>query len=127
VLNLDQDALVVARRRLVTTSVGPVELATLYVSAELGAGTDLVRAKPLRADVLSLLTSIRGVEWEYATDRISARAATTQETTLLQLARREPVLSILVTAFDTTGIPRVAVDATIATNRLELEDTFPLS
>jgi GntR family transcriptional regulator len=126
-LSLDQVTMVVARRRLVTTSVGPVELATLYVPAELADGTELTRAKPLRTDVLSLLTSARGIEWEYATDRINARAATTQESSLLELGRREPVLSILVTAFDTSGTPRVAVDATIATSRLELEDTFPLS
>ena len=126
-LNQDQNALVVARRRLLTTSIGPVELATLYVPAELAEGTDLTRPKPLRTDVLSLLSSLRGVEWEYAADRIAARAATAQESNLLELGRREPVLSVLVTAFDTTGTPRIAVDATLATSRLELQDTFPLS
>jgi GntR family transcriptional regulator len=126
-LSLDRDAMVVARRRLVTTSVGPVQLATLYVPAELAEGTDLTRSKPLRTNVLSLLTSARGIEWEYATDRITARPATAEESSRLELGRREPVLSVLVTAFDTVGAPRVAVDATIATSRLELEDTFPLS
>jgi hypothetical protein len=32
-----------------------------------------------------------------------------------------------VTAYDTDGTPRVLVDATIATTRMELEDTFPLT
>jgi GntR family transcriptional regulator len=126
-LHLDPNRLVLARRRLVTTGAGPIELATLYLQAELAEGTDLTRPRPLRADPLSVVTSARGVEFEFASDRISARYATTDEATLLQIGRREPVLSVLVTAFDTNGTPRIAVDACLATSRLELEDTFPLT
>src|SRR5262249_8320802 len=64
------DALVVARRRLVSTRLGPVELATSYVAADLASGTELSRPKPLRADVLSYLSDTRGIRFDYATDRI---------------------------------------------------------
>ncbi|GLZ01627.1 GntR family transcriptional regulator [Actinoplanes sp. NBRC 103695] len=48
-LELDPDTPVIARRRLVVTEIGPVELSSLYVPVELSAGTDIGKPEPHRS------------------------------------------------------------------------------
>ena len=42
------------------------------------------------------------------------------------VGRREPVLTLLVTAFDRANRPIVVVDVVIPPSRLDLEDVFPI-
>jgi GntR family transcriptional regulator len=126
-LSLDEGTTVLARTRLVTSSTGPVQLATVYLTPELAEGTDLDRQAPLAGDPIRHLSSVKGISFDYATDRIGARQPSADEARLLEISRRDVVLTILVTAFDNNGMPRLAADAIVPAARMELEDTFPLS
>jgi GntR family transcriptional regulator len=125
-LHLGEGEPVWARTRLVTAAREPVQLVTVYTSVDLAEGTQLARPAALTVDPLAHLAAVKGVRFDYATDRISARTPTPDEARLLDLDRRDIVLTILAIAYDTTGEPRVAADATIPAARMDLEDTFPL-
>jgi GntR family transcriptional regulator len=126
-LALPAGSRVLTRRRLVTTSIGPVELGTSYVASDTAADTELATAVPLGDDgILGHLRARKGIVFDTATRRVSARAATTEEADLLQIPARSCVLSVIVTAYDTTGQAQVITHAILASSRMELEDHFPL-
>jgi GntR family transcriptional regulator len=125
-LGLDSETPVIMRRRLVEAEVGPVELSAVYVPVELSAGTDVGRATPLPNGVLDHLADRKGIEFDHATERISARLPTAEETGLLKIGERDAVLTLLVTVFDRSGSPQLVVDAVIPANRHEIEGSFPL-
>ena len=66
------------------------------------------------------------VTFDHATERISARRPDKHEAQLLDMDPAGTVLTLLVTVFDLSGTPRVAVDAVLPATRHELEDAFPL-
>jgi GntR family transcriptional regulator len=118
---------VIARQRLlVADEVGPIELGTVYVPVELAVGTEIGEGKPIPGGVLRHLAQHKGVEFSHATERISTRQASAEEAELLKVGRRECLLSLLVTAYDRAGQPRLVVDALVPTSRHELEDAFPI-
>jgi GntR family transcriptional regulator len=125
-LEVDAETPVIARRRLVVAEIGPVELSTLYVLVELSAGTDLGKSEPISDGVLQHLTDRKGVSFDHATERISARLPTAEEADLLQIDEDDAVLTLLVTVYDQADQPQLAVDAVIPANRQEIEGTFPL-
>lgn len=125
-LELDTDTPVIARRRLVETEIGPVELSTLYVPVELSAGTELGKANPLPDGVLQHLAARKGVGFDHATEQISARLPTAEEADLLHIGEHDAVLTLLVTVYDQASRPQLAVDAVIPANRQEIEGSFPL-
>ncbi|PWK41670.1 GntR family transcriptional regulator [Actinoplanes xinjiangensis] len=125
-LELESDTPVILRRRLVESEVGPVELSSLYVPVELAAGTDIGRKAPLPDGVLQHLKARKGIDFDHATERISARLPTAEEAELLRIDERDAVLTVLVTVFDRSGDPRFAVDVVIPAVRHELEGSFPL-
>ena len=116
---------VIARRRLISTDEVPVELGTVYVPVETAVGTGLSGMDPIADGLLAHLRR-RGVEFDHAVERISARPATNDEAELLRTGRRECLLSVLLTAVDRSGRPRIAVDAVMPATRHELEDDFPI-
>ena len=127
-LDLPPGTPVIARRRLVThPEAGPVELSTVYVPVELASGTRVGDPTPLTDGVLQHLTDRKGVVFGHASERISARPPTSEETRLLDLGRRESLLTILMVVYDRTGTPRLTVDLALPASRRELEDSFALS
>jgi DNA-binding GntR family transcriptional regulator len=119
---------VVARRRLVVADgVGPIELGTAYVPVELAAGTDVGASNPLPEGLLRHLHSRKGVVFDHATERISARLPSSDEVSLLEVGRRDPLLTVLLAVCDRAGHPLVAVDVVLPATRHELEDVFPLA
>ncbi|MBO3741704.1 GntR family transcriptional regulator [Actinoplanes flavus] len=126
-LDLDSDTPVILRRRLVTAEVGPVELSAIYVPVELSAGTDIGRKVALPDGVLRHLADRKDVDFDHATERISARLPTAEEAQLLKITEQDAVLTLLVTVFDRAGQPQFAVDAVVPANRHEIEGTFVLS
>ena len=127
-LELESATPVVVRRWLTTVAeVGPVELATAYVPVELAVGTDVGSIDPLPDGLLRHLAARKQIGFTHATERISARMATAEESTLLELARRECVLTSLLAAHDRTGRPVVALDLVHVPTRIELEDSFPIT
>jgi GntR family transcriptional regulator len=125
-LNLDADATVVARKHVLTSEIGPLELRTVYAAEDIAAGTGLAESKPLKDGVVGELAR-HGITCERATDRIGARLPTAAEAKVLQITRRDPILTVLVTGYDRDGVARFAVDALLVASRRELEDRFSLS
>jgi GntR family transcriptional regulator len=127
-LGMREGAAVIARQRLTSVKkLGPIELATTYIPVELSIGTDVSEPKPLPEGVLSHLAERQHISWHYATERISARMPSAEEARLLEISRRDPVLTVLVTAFDRDGKPRLAVDVVMPPTRHELDDEFPIT
>ncbi|WP_426509498.1 GntR family transcriptional regulator [Dactylosporangium sp. McL0621] len=126
-LGVDEGTPVVARRWLVQVDgVGPVELGTAFVPLDVAAGTDVAVLRPLRAGLAQHLATRRGVELDHATQRISARAATAEESRLLEVGRRECMLTALLAIFDRQQRPVLALDVVLPPSRQELEDAFTL-
>ncbi len=125
-LGIEPGTPVIARERLAVAEVGPVELATTYVPVELAARTDVGNSKPLGRPLLEHVSRRAGVEFDHATERISARLPTETEAQLLDIDQAEAVLTLLVSVYDKTGTPQVVVDAVIPASRHELDDAFPV-
>jgi GntR family transcriptional regulator len=125
-LELDAKTPVIARRRLVLAEIGPVELSSVYVPVELSTGTDLGESEPMADGVLRHLRDRKGVTFDHATERISARLPTAEEADLLRIGADDAVLTLLVTVYDQADRPRLAIDAVIPANRHEIEGSFSL-
>jgi GntR family transcriptional regulator len=125
-LDLEADTPVILRRRLVNAEVGPIELSTIYIPVELSAGTEVSRKSPLADGILRHLAHRKDIVFDHATERISARLPSAEEAELLKITEQDAVLTILVTVFDRTGHPQLAIDALIPANRHEIEGSFPL-
>jgi GntR family transcriptional regulator len=127
-LDVEPGTPLMVRRWLVTADgVGPVELATAYVPVDLAEGTGVGSPDPLGAGLLQHLTARRGVQFDHAAQRISARVATAEESRLLEVGRRECLLTALITVYDRAGRPALALDVVLPPSRRELEDTFPIT
>jgi GntR family transcriptional regulator len=126
-LNVEPGTPLVARRRLVVVDgVGPVELGTAYLREDLAAGTDVGSSTPLPEGLLRHISQRKGVEFDHAAERISARIPTVEEAGTLEVGRRDPLLTVLLSVCDRAGTPLVAVDVLLPASRHELEDVFPL-
>jgi GntR family transcriptional regulator len=119
---------VICRKRIVVAAeVGPVELSSVFIPVNVASGTDVDTAAPLAVGLLRHLAQVKGVVFDHATQRISARHATAEEAKHLQIARRDVVLTLLLTVHDRSGAAQLCVDAVLPASRHELEDAFPLS
>jgi len=104
-----------------------VEAGTAYVPVDLATGTDVGTSSALPEGLLQHLAARKGVEFDHATERISARLPSADEAALLEIGRRDPVLTVLLGVCDRAGRPLVAVDVLLPAARHELEDVFPLT
>jgi GntR family transcriptional regulator len=118
---------VVARRRLVVAEeIGPVELGTAYMPVDLASGTEVGTQEPLPEGLLSYLAKRKGVVFDHAAERVSAKLPSAEEARLLEIGRRDPLLSVLLSVCDRAGKPLLAVDVVLPASRHELEDVFPI-
>ena len=125
-LEIDPGTPVIARQRLLTSEIGPIELGTAYVPVELAAGTGMGEGAPIAEGLIRRIEQVKGIEFDHAVQRISARLPTKAEATALEIKTNDPLLVILLTAFDRSGTPLLVVDVVIPASRHELEDAFPL-
>jgi GntR family transcriptional regulator len=125
-LEVDPGTPLISRQRLVTSEIGPIELGTIYVPVELAANTGAGDAEPIAEGLMRRIEQIRGIEFDHAVQRISARLPKKDEAAALEIKSNDPVLTILLTAYDRSGKPLLAVDVLIPASRHELEDAFPL-
>jgi GntR family transcriptional regulator len=127
-LGVEPGTPVVARRRLVVVDgVGPVELGTAYLTENLATGTDVGSSTPLPEGLLRHVAQRKGVEFDHAAERISSRLPSADEAGLLEVGRRDPLLTVLLSVCDRAGKPLLALDVLLPASRHELEDVFPLS
>ncbi|WP_243706348.1 GntR family transcriptional regulator [Micromonospora sp. KC721] len=126
-LNLEPGTPVVARRRVIAIDgVGPVELGTAYLPADLADGTGVGSADVLPEGLLRHVASRKRVRFDHVSERISARLPDAEEAQLLQIGEGDSVLTVLLSVCDRTGKPLLAVDLVLPASRHDLEDVYPL-
>lgn len=127
VLGVADGAPAIRRRRVASAEEGPVELTSTYFPLDITAGTDLGKAEPIPGGLRRYLEAAKGVRFDHATERVSARLADRDEVALLGLGRREPVLNLLVSAHDPAGAVLVVIDLVLPAALHELEDSYQLA
>jgi GntR family transcriptional regulator len=127
-LDLPEESRVVIRRRLVVVDgVGPVELGTAYIPLKLAEGTGVRSLELLPDGLLRHLSRRKGIQFDRATERISTRPVTEDESRLLEIASDEWVLTAMFTVYDRTGAPAFALDIAVPPGRHEFEDSFSIT
>jgi GntR family transcriptional regulator len=126
-LGIDEGTPVMLRRWLVVVDgIGPVELCTAYAPVDVAEGTRLGEPELLPEGLVRHLADRKRVQFDQGTQRISARPATTEESRLLEVGRRECMLTMLLALYDRERRPVVVVDVVMPPSRHELADAFPV-
>jgi DNA-binding GntR family transcriptional regulator len=127
-LGLEPGARAFLRQRLLSEDDGtPVELASIWLSLEVAAGTDLASPDLLPESIRHHLASRKKLRLDHAVERISARKPTGEEAGLLQVAADAPVLNVIVTAYDATARPVQVTDLVLPGDRHEIHDAYPFT
>jgi len=127
-LGLEAGATAFLRQRLLSEDDGtPVELASIWVRLELAAGTDLASPELLGESIRHHLQSRKKVRLDHAIERISARKPTGEEAALLRVAADDPVLNVIVTAYDAKTQPVQVTDIVLPGDRHEIHDAYPFA
>jgi DNA-binding GntR family transcriptional regulator len=123
-LGLPDGAEAFLRRRLLSAAGEPVELVSAWFPTDVADGTALSSPAPLAEGTAEHLRRGKGISTVRVTERITARMPTAEETRILAMPRRVPVLDLLVTAYDSDGRAVQAVAVVLPADRHELEDTY---
>ena len=125
-LGLKAGATAFLRQRLLSEDDGtPAELASIWLPLELAAGTDLASPELLGESIRHHLQARKKVRLDHAVERISARKPTGEEAALLRVAADDPVLNVIVTAYDATTRPVQVTDIVLPGDRHEIHDAYP--
>jgi GntR family transcriptional regulator len=125
-LGLEPGAKAFLRQRLLGDDE-PVELASLWLPLEVAKGTDLASPELLGESMRQHLQTRRKVWLDHAVERISARKPTGEEAGLLRVAADEPVLNVIVTAYDAKSKPVHVTDLVLPGDRHEIHDAYPFT
>jgi len=126
-LGLKPGARAFVRQRLLSEDGEPAGLASVWLSLDLAAGTDLASPELLGESLRHHLQSRKKIRLDHAIEQITARHPGGEEALLLQVAPDAPVLSVIVTAYDATGQPLQISDLVLPGERHELRDAYQLS
>lgn len=96
----------------VTPYVGPTGRLA-YVPVDLAEGTGIAEDALVVEGLLRRLAGRRGVQFDHATQRISARPATAEESRLLEVGRRECMLTVLIAVYDRSRRAVLCLDAVL--------------
>jgi DNA-binding GntR family transcriptional regulator len=126
-LGLPDGAKAFLRQRVLSGDGRPVELASVWLSLDLAAGTDLASPDLLNESMRHHLRTRKKVRFDHATEQITARQPTGEESALLQVTPDTPVLSVIVTVYDATKAPLQVTDLVLPGERHELRDAYPFT
>lgn len=126
-LGIDNGAKAFLRQRLISADDAPVELASAWLPLELAQGTDLASPNLLDESVRHHLQTRKRVRFDHAVERISARRPAGEEAQLLRVASDDPVLHVVVTAYDPAGKPLQVMDIVLPGDQHEIRDAYPFS
>jgi GntR family transcriptional regulator len=126
-LRTPPDTPALLRRQLVKRDGEPSELVSSWFPLEVAEGTDLAKPEPVPGGVHQHLHAVKRVRFDHVAERIRSRLATTEESRLLKIAKRGPVLNLLLTVYDADDRPLQVVDAVLPGDLHELEDLYPFS
>ncbi|HEY3732354.1 MAG TPA: GntR family transcriptional regulator [Streptosporangiaceae bacterium] len=126
-LSLERGARAFVRQRLLSQDGEPVELASAWLSLDLAKGTDLASPDLLGDSLRQHLQAKKKIRLDHGIEQITARRPSGEEAALLRVAADEPVLSVIVTAYDAAGKPVQVSDLVLPGQRHELRDAYPFS
>ncbi|MBB4934324.1 DNA-binding GntR family transcriptional regulator [Lipingzhangella halophila] len=126
-LGVPADSPAILRQRLVSDDSGASELVSLWFPLDIAEGTDLHAPEPITIGVKGHLQAIKQARPARIVERLSARQATEQETSLLQLDKASPVLGVMATVLDATESVIAVADIVLPGDLHELEDSYPAS
>lgn len=126
-LGLEPGARAFLRQRLLSDNGEPAELASVWMSLDMAAGTDLASPDLLAQSIRQHLQARKKIRFDHAVECITARHPTGEEAELLGIASGAPVLSVTVTAYDATGRPLQVSDLVLPGQRHELRDAYPFT
>ena len=124
-LGLEPGARAFLRQRLLTDDGEPVELASVWLSLDLAAGTQLSAPDLLNESIRHHLYDKKRVWFDHAVERITARHPTGEEAELLKVGPDAPVLGVVVAVYDARKTPLQVVDLVLPGERHELHDAYP--
>lgn len=103
-LRLDSEDRVVVRSRRYLADDRPIETAVSYLPASIAAGTQIEQVNTGPGGIYARLEDA-GHVLDHFTEEVTARMPTGDERRRLELPDGVPVLIVVRTAFDTTGVP----------------------
>jgi GntR family transcriptional regulator len=126
-LGLDAGARAFVRQLLLTDEDEPVELAAAWLPLAFAADTDLASPDLLGQSVRAHLAARRKIRLDHAIEQITARRPSGEEAELLRLGAGDPVLSVIVTAYDAAGQAVLVSDLVLPGQRHEIRDAYPFA
>lgn len=126
-LDIPEGTPVYERRRRTVSPSGPIDLVSTYVPVDIAVGTDVVKPDPIAGSLLDHIASRKGLRADYATERLTARQIDPSEVDALGVPTDEAVLSVIITAHQSSGAPILTSLIVMPGSRHEIEDTYPLS
>jgi GntR family transcriptional regulator len=123
-LGLDVSDKVLVRRRRYLADGQPMEFATSYIPWRLAEGTEMTKANTGPGGIYARLEE-RGHRLERFTEEVAARMPSPEEAKGLRLTPGVPVITILRTAFDTSGVAVEVCDTVMAADRYVLSYDLP--
>jgi DNA-binding GntR family transcriptional regulator len=129
-LGITVGAEAVRRRRVVFDETGPVEVSSSWFAESLGRrAPKLLERARIREGTIGYIERMTGRRARTGRDRISARLATREEASALDLGGDGPAAVLVVhhTAFDAAGEPIEFAEAVFPPGRWSFEDEYPIS
>ena len=123
-LRLDDADLVVIRSRRYLADGRPIETAVSYLPMSIAAGTAIVETNTGPGGIYARLEDA-GHLLDHFVEEVTARMPTTDERRRLELSDGVPVLVVLRTAYDTSGMPVEVCDTVKAAPAYVLEYDVP--
>jgi GntR family transcriptional regulator len=124
-LGADSGTRAFVRQRLLGSDGMAAELAAAWMPLDLAKGTDLAAPELLDESIRHHLQMRKKVRFDHAVERVSARRPTGEEASLLGVAADDPVLNVIVTAYDPNGQPLLVMDIVLPGDRHEIHDAYP--
>lgn len=126
-LRTPPDTPALLRRQLIERDGEPSELVSSWFPLDVAEGTDLAKPEPIPGGVHQHLHAVKRVRFDHVAERIRSRLTTAEESRLLKIAKRSPVLNLLLAVYDADDRPLEVVDAVLPGDLHELEDLYPFS
>jgi GntR family transcriptional regulator len=126
-LGIPEGTPVYERRRRTVSPSGPIDLISTFVPVDIAVGTDVTRSEPIIGSILAHIRAKKSLRADYATERLTARLVDDVEATALDVPSDEAVISVVVTAHQSSGSPILTSRIVMPGSRHEIEDSYPLS
>ncbi|OHV49314.1 GntR family transcriptional regulator [Pseudofrankia sp. BMG5.36] len=123
-LGVDEGAQVLVRRRMYLADGEPMETATSYVPWEIAEGTAMTETQTGPGGIYARIEE-RGHRLERFSEEVTARMPTDEERRTLRLVPGTPVIALVRTAFDESGMAVEVCDTVLAADRYVLSYELP--